>query len=150
MTKTQSCVKYEIFFIGERLLMAKDDSKLKIIETFDDYPLDEKSSFRVYLGRDIPKQNPEDAQLIVTDEELTEFFDTQEALDGLTRVYCDGIWKGESEQSVMVIALNVTLREVMTFGYDYMDAFEQLAVYIEITNTKSFEYLKEYGNVASN
>ncbi|NJS41702.1 hypothetical protein HC766_05175 [Candidatus Gracilibacteria bacterium] len=54
-------------------------------------------------------------------KELKNFFDYQDVLDGLTRIYCEGIWRGESELSVTVIVFNVTLREVVTFGYDYME-----------------------------
>jgi hypothetical protein len=48
--------------------------KLKVIETYDGYPLDEKASFNVYIGRNIPKINPDDPQEIVSKEDLDLFY----------------------------------------------------------------------------
>ena len=59
------------------------ESKLRIIETYADLPLDQKTSFRIYLGRNIPKVHVDDTQVIITDKELDVFFDTQEILDSL-------------------------------------------------------------------
>jgi hypothetical protein len=126
------------------------DARLKVIETFNDYPLDKKSAFRIFLGRNIPNQNLNEIQLIVTDEELVEFFDTQEELTGLTRFDCDGMWEGDTEQSIMVIAFAVTLRQVLNFGFDYMETFSQHAVYIEFCETKTFEYFRSEGRVTTN
>jgi hypothetical protein len=110
--------------------------KLKVIETYDGYPLDEKNGFHVYIGRNIPKSNPDDTQLIISQDELDEFFQLQEIFEGLTRIQCIGIWKGEQELSEMIIIFDVTLRDIITVFLDYIDTFEQEAVYIEILNSK--------------
>lgn len=123
---------------------------LRTIETFADFPMDQKNSFRIYLGRNIPKENIEDEQVVVTEEELSLFFDTQETLTGLTKVDCEGIWKGEREQSIIVIAFDVTLREVVKFSYEYMQLFLQQAVYIECSNTKTIELYKEIASATIN
>jgi hypothetical protein len=62
-------------------LKLSDSDRLKIVETYDGHPLDEKASFNVYIGRNIPKTNPEDLQTVVSQEELDEFFHLQEVFE---------------------------------------------------------------------
>jgi hypothetical protein len=118
------------------ILKLSESDRLKIVETYDGYPLDEKSGFHIYIGRNIPRFNPDDTQLVISQEELDEFFHLQEVFEGLTRFQCIGIWKGEQELSEMVTIFNVTLRDIITVFLDYIDTFEQEADYIEILNSK--------------
>jgi hypothetical protein len=117
----------------------KNHEKHKLIETYCGHPLDEKGSFNVYIGRNIPKQSEESEQKVVTQEELDKFFDLQEIFEGLTRISCKGMWKGEQELSEMIIIFDVSLRDIMTVFLEYMDFFSQEAVYIDILNSKQIK-----------
>lgn len=113
-----------------------DFDKLKIIETFNGYPLDEKASFNVYIGRNIPKLHPEDEQQFVSKYDLDAFFADQIIFEGLTRISSQGIWKGVAEESELIIIFDVTLRQVLTLFLEYLLDFRQEAVYIDILNSK--------------
>jgi hypothetical protein len=110
--------------------------KLKVVETYDGYPLDEKASFNVYIGRNIPKINPGDPQEIISKEDLDLFFTDQLVFEGLTRIECNGIWKGVVEKSELIIIFDATLRQVLTLFLEYLVDFRQEAVYIDILNSK--------------
>ena len=97
----------------------------------------------MYIGRNIPKQHPDEKQKVVTEEELDEFFENQTIITGCTRIPGKGLWEGDLELSQQVILLNITLREVLRLAQAYIGHFLQKAVYIELTSTRAFEYTGE-------
>jgi hypothetical protein len=114
----------------------KNHEKHKIIETYCGHPLDEKGSFNVYIGRNIPKKTEHEVQKVISQSDLDLFFADQRIFEGLTRITGNGMWKGVPEKSEMIIIFNVTLREILTVFLEFMDDFDQEAVYIDIHNSK--------------
>lgn len=126
------------------------DSRIKTIETFCDFQLDEMSTFHVYIGCNIPKETPEDEQQVITVDELDRFFELQEIFTGLTRIPCTGMWKGELEASEAAVIFEVTLREVMSVFLKYIELYHQDAVYIDIPNSRQIILKKGDTNDTAN
>ncbi len=115
----------------------RDVEHYKKWETFKGIPLDEIQSFRVYIGRNVPDAFG-NFDYEITEEQMDFFFENQNIFEGYNRVPSKGMWLKTPGKSEVVSLFEVSLREVLELFLDYIDKFNQDAVYIECLNGNPF------------
>ncbi|NJK70845.1 MAG: hypothetical protein HC932_01050 [Thermales bacterium] len=110
----------------------QDINRIKLIETFNGFPIEEQYSVIVYIGKSMYANDDKTIVIDIPDAEIDKFFEYQGYIDGYTRIPGKGRYGETLESSEMVLMFDKTLRNVLNFCYEYNRRFSQEAVYIDI------------------
>jgi hypothetical protein len=80
----------------------------------------------IYLGRGIP-----DTKYEVGDYALYDFLDNQPHLDSFTIWKCEGYWRGNREQTIVIEVFDTEIDNVKLFMKLYKVEFNQQGVYLK-------------------
>lgn len=82
------------------------------------------TSYMIYLGRGIP-----DTKYEVGDYALYDFLENQPHLDSFTIWKCEGYWRGNREQTIVIEVFDTDEEAVDRFCLLYKSEFKQQGVY---------------------
>ena len=127
-----------------------DIERIKVIETFHGYPLDQKYSCTVFIGKSVYIDKEKKNTVDIPEEKIDRFFKNQGYIDGYTRIPGKGRYGETLENSEMILMFDKTLRNVLKFCYEYNRKFKQEAVYLEVNPVNQFEVKGDGADATSN
>ena len=116
-----------------------DIERIKLVETFHGYPLDQEYSCTVFIGKSVYIDEAKEHTVDIPEDKIDRFFKEQGYIEGYTRIAGKGRHRQTVENSEMVLMFDKTLRNVLKFCYEYNRKFKQEAVYLEVNPVSQFE-----------
>ena len=89
-------------------------------------------SYKIYLGRNIPRDSTLDFEY-VDEDRLKTFIEEQPYFDSYTLWRAEGEWHGDPEETIVFEVFDTDFDIIEMFAQLYIDTFEQEAAYIKIS-----------------